>query len=166
MEETMLFTEVIANFLRPKPKPEARPDRRVTMEKLKEAYPQLAELVEEILNDDESLSGFLPNAPVRAGEKALGIVPPSTRRLFSLSEFYGREGAQAGVDRRYAPPAEVGACIIRGSKAHAKCAVTTALFWWTIRTELNLWSAALGLREGWMVVEEQVPVGPWGPAPR
>jgi len=135
-------------------------------DRLKEASPQLAELVEEILNDDESLCGFLPNEPVRAGEKVLGIAPPFSRRLWSLSEFYGREVAQAQVDRRYAPPSEVGACIIRGAKAHAKHAVMNALFWWTTRTELNLWNNVVGLKEGWVIVEGQGPVGPWGPAPR
>jgi len=44
------------------------------MDKLKEVSPQLAELIEEILSDDEGLKGFLPNQPVQTGEKVLARI--------------------------------------------------------------------------------------------
>jgi len=164
----MHFTEVIANFLRPKPKPEACPDlgRRVTMDKLKEISPQLAELIEEILSDDEGLKGFLPNQPVQAGEKVLGKAPTLSHRLWHLSEFYNREATQARVDARFAPPGEAGECITRSLKAGFKLRVIDGMFWWIVRTELNLWNTPLMLKEGWVIVEGPKPVVPWGPAPR
>jgi len=39
------------------------------MDKLKEVSPQLAELIEEILSDDEGLKGFLPNQPFKPAKR-------------------------------------------------------------------------------------------------
>jgi hypothetical protein len=144
---------------------QAIPGRRVTMDKLKEVSPQLAELIEEILSDDEGLKGFLPNQPVQTGEKVLGKVPTLAHRLWYLSEFYNREATQARVDARFAPPGEAKECNARGLKAQLKMGVINGMFWWIVRTELNLWDTPLFLREGWVIVEGQRPVGPWGPPP-
>jgi hypothetical protein len=94
-----------------------------------------------------------PKFELEKGDKVVGIITDElTKKVFSLSAFYRREGKRIQVDLE-ATGSEDQEVMRELSKYKQKHDTLQEIFWLLIRTQFDLWNQDCGIRDLWQVVE-------------
>jgi hypothetical protein len=110
----------------------------------------ITELLEEVDNTDPNL--LPPPYKIEKGEKIVGTIRDEyTKRIFSLSSWYRREGQRLEVDLK-----SIGEDPLTNpefTKLRQKHETLVETFWLALRFELNYWTTSVGIRKDWTVVD-------------
>ncbi len=94
-----------------------------------------------------------PEEPVDKGEKIVGQMPESVKKLFTLGRLLEKDANQSLLDGRYCPDKERKLELeAKAAEYGAKSTVIKMLMWIGIRDEFGLWGSNVGIRNGFKVV--------------
>jgi hypothetical protein len=112
----------------------------------RELFTQL--LTEIDATDPEMLT---PKFPLEKGDKVTGTISDEfTKKVFSLSSFYRREGRRLQVDVE--STGENQEASLELQKYKQKHEMLQEIFWWLVRTQFDHWGGNCGIRKDWQVV--------------
>jgi len=94
-----------------------------------------------------------PARELEKGDREVGIMSDTVKRLFTLGRLLERDSIQSILDGKYcADKAKKLELEAKASELEAKSHAINELMWISIRDEFSLWSEGTGVRQGFKVV--------------
>ena len=113
---------------------------------------ELATVLKSVSEDD--LARAEPQFEVDPGDKVLGVVDPSTRRLYFVMKLLAQEAALCESELPFLEGAAAEAYRQRAAAKRTRSQICNDLFWWSCRDQFKQLteSGAWGVRKGWKFV--------------
>jgi hypothetical protein len=110
----------------------------------------LKALLEEIDNADPEM--LPPPAKKEPGDKHLGFLTDDyIKKVFSLNHFYRREAQRMQIDIEATGEDPKASPDYNQFKQRQE--VLLEMFWFLMRSTMNIWGTDIGIRKGWEVVQ-------------